>query len=134
MSFSWDSPVFFDELDLNGTLHNARFAVHVERAQSALFEQLGFGWTTFAERAGDLHYAVRELHVEFLAPFTAPGRLRIELTADRIGTTSAVYGFRCGDDPVYAQGYRVIVKTDPVTGRPAPWTDGYRQRFTELQS
>jgi acyl-CoA thioester hydrolase len=37
--FSWLSPVFFDELDLNGALHNSRFAVHVERAQSALFEQ-----------------------------------------------------------------------------------------------
>lgn len=134
MSFSWDSPVFFDELDLNGTLHNSRFAVHVERAQSALFEQLGSGWSRFAERAPDLQYAVRELHVEFLAPFTAPGPLRVELTAERIGTTSAVYGFKCGENPIYAKGYRVIVKTDPDTGRPAPWTDWYRQKFTELQS
>ena len=45
--FSWLSPVFFDELDLNGALHNARFAVHVERAQSALFEQLGKGWASW---------------------------------------------------------------------------------------
>lgn len=134
MSFHWDSPVFFDELDLNGTLHNSRFAVHVERAQSALFEQLGSGWTQFSERAPDLQYAVRELHVEFHAPFTAPGLLPVELIAERIGTTSAVYGFRCGADPVYASGYRVIVKTDPLTGRPAPWSDWYRERFRELQS
>ena len=134
MTFTWDSPVFFDELDLNGTLHNARFAVHVERAQSALFEHLGAGWARFADRVPDLHYSVRELHCEFLTPFSAPGPLRVELTADRIGTTSAVYGFRCGDDPIYATGYRVIVKTDPVTGRPTPWTDWYRKMFTELQT
>jgi acyl-CoA thioester hydrolase len=133
VSFSWDSPVFFDELDLNGTLHNARFALHVERAQSALFERLGKQWRKFAERDADLHYAVRELHVEFLAAVTAPGSLRVELTADRIGTTSAVYGFRCGDEITYARGYRVIVKVDPVTGEPVPWSPWYREMFAELQ-
>ncbi|PRY37887.1 acyl-CoA thioesterase [Umezawaea tangerina] len=134
MTFSWDSPVFFDELDLNGTLHNSRFAVHVERAQSALFESLGKGWARFGDRDPDLHYVVRELHVEFLAAVTAPGPLRVELTFDRIGTTSAVYGFRCGDEVTYAKGYRVIVKTDPVTGRPSPWSDWYRETFRENQS
>lgn len=130
MSFTWDSPVFFDELDLNGTLHNSRFAVHVERAQSALFEELGKGWTSFTGRDDDLRYVVRELHIEFLAAFTAPGDLRIELTADKIGTTSAVYGFRCGH---YALGYRVIVKVD-ASGRPTPWSEWYRRMFAELQA
>ena len=130
MSFTWDSPVFFDELDLNGTLHNSRFAVHVERAQSALFEQLGKQWSTYGDRDPDLHYVVRELHVEFLAAFTAPGPLPIEITADDIGTTSARYGFRCGD---YAHGYRVIVKVDRDTGRPVPWSAWYREAFQELQ-
>jgi acyl-CoA thioester hydrolase len=130
VSFSWDSPVFFDELDLNGTLHNSRFAVHVERAQSALFEELGKGWTRYADRDPDLHYVVRVLHVEFLAAFTAPGPLRVELTANRIGTTSAEFGFRCG---TYARGYRVVVKIDPATGQPVPWSDWYRKAFEELR-
>jgi acyl-CoA thioester hydrolase len=131
VSFHWDSPVFFDELDLNGTLHNARFAVHVERAQSALFEHLGKRWPAYAERDPDLHYVVRTLHVELLAPFTAPGPLPVELTAEHLGTTSARYGFRCGR---YAEGYRVIVKLDRDTGRPAPWSDWYRTAFEELRS
>ncbi|MCE7002900.1 hypothetical protein LWC34_08650 [Kibdelosporangium philippinense] len=129
MSFKWDSPVFFDELDLNGTLHNSRFAVHVERAQSALFERLGKGWAQSADRDEDLRYVVRELHIEFLAAFTSPGILPIELTADKIGTTSAVYGFQCGH---HARGYRVIVKVD-TEGKPTPWSDWYREMFTELQ-
>jgi acyl-CoA thioester hydrolase len=134
MTFTWDSPVFFDELDPNGHLHNARFAVHVERAQTALFEQLTPAWADAAQREPDLHYVVRELHVEFLAPVSAPGPMRIELSGERIGTTSATYGFTCGTGPVRARGHRVIVKVDPATGRPAPWSDWYRQVFAELSA
>jgi acyl-CoA thioester hydrolase len=133
MTFRWQSPVFFDELDLNGTLHNARYAVHVERAQSALFESLGKAWAAFDARHEDLHYAVRELHVEFFAAFRAPGLLPIELTGRHLGTTSARYDFHCGDETVsYARGHRVIVKVDPDTGRPKPWTPWYRTVFEEL--
>jgi acyl-CoA thioester hydrolase len=132
VTFSWESPVFFDELDANGHLHNARFAVHVERAQSALFEQRGQDWDRPEERDADLYYVVRELHVEFLAPLSRPGLMRVLLTGERIGTTSARYGFQCGHDIVYARGYRVIVKVDPVTGRPAAWSEEYRRIFAEL--
>lgn len=135
MTFSWRSLVFFDELDLNGTLHNSRFAVHVERAQSVLFEQLGKGWQSFDERDADLHYVVRELHIEFLAAMRAPGPMLIELTAQRIGTTSAVFGFACSDpakDTVYAKGHRAIVKVDRADGRPLPWSDWYREVFASV--
>jgi acyl-CoA thioesterase FadM len=37
--FSYASQVFFDELDPMHMLHNARYAVHVERAISALYPQ-----------------------------------------------------------------------------------------------
>ena len=40
--FRYDSAVFFDEMDPLGVMHNSRFAVHVERAQTALFEHLGY--------------------------------------------------------------------------------------------
>jgi acyl-CoA thioester hydrolase len=133
-AFSWLSPVFFDELDPNGNLHNARFAVHVERAQSALFERLGKGWTRLPDRDPDLRYAVRELHIEFLAPLQAPGALRVELTALRLGRTSATYGFRCTDpagERVLARGHRVIVKIDEA-GAPAPWSPWYRDTFAAL--
>ena len=130
MSFTWDSPVFFDEMDPNGHLHNARFAVHVERAQTAFFEQ----FTDPADRPADLYYVVRELHVEFLAPVSTPGPLRVEMTGLKIGTTSATYGFTCGTDPVRARGHRVIVKVDAQTGRPVPWSDWYRDLFGKLSA
>jgi acyl-CoA thioester hydrolase len=108
--------------------------VHVERAQSALFERLGKGWTRLADRDPDLRYVVRELHVEFLAPLEAPGAIRVELAADELGRTSATYRFRCTEpdgDRVLARGHRVIVKIDEE-GRPAPWSDWYRETFERL--
>lgn len=131
--YTYDSAVFFDELDLNGTLHNARYALHVERAQSALFEERGLAWSSYEARDADLHYVVRELHVELLRPFTAPGVLPVTLWGERIGRTSATYGFRCGPEPApYAVGHRVVVKLDRGTGRPAPWSDAYREAFVAL--
>jgi acyl-CoA thioester hydrolase len=133
-AFSWLSPVFFDELDLNGALHNSRFAVHVERAQSALFERLGKSWSQYADRDADLRYVVRELHMEFLASLESPGVMRIELAATRLGQTSATYAFRCADpngDRLLARGHRVIVKIDRA-GRPAPWSQWYRDTFQAL--
>jgi acyl-CoA thioester hydrolase len=132
--FQWLSPVFFDELDLNGTLHNTRFAVHVERAQSALFEQLGLGWTSYADRDPDLRYVVRELHVEFLAPLESPGSLLVELSAGKLGRTSATYLFRCANPDsgqTLARGHRVIIKIDQ-DGRPVPWSPWYREKFQAL--
>ncbi|WP_436531979.1 acyl-CoA thioesterase [Actinoplanes sp. HUAS TT8] len=125
MTFTYQSPVFFDEFDPNGHLHNTRFAVHVERAQTAYFDKLGM-------TGPDLHYVVRELHVEFLAPVDVPGDLPVTMTGIKIGNTSATYGFTCGLDPIRAQGYRVVVKVDPATGRPARWTDEYRQAFAGI--
>jgi acyl-CoA thioester hydrolase len=128
--------IYFDDLDLNGHLHNARLVVLVERAQTALFERLGGAWSRAADRHEDLRYVVRELHLEFHAPVSAPGRLEIGLQAQRIGRTSAVYGFGCrfeGTDVDVATGHRAIVKVDG-DGRPAPWTQWYRDVFASLQA
>ena len=87
-----------------------------------------------ADRDPDLRYVVRELRIEFLAPMTAPGLMLVELTASKLGTTSATYLFRCADqagEVTFAEGHRVIVKIDEA-GRPAPWSDWYRSTFEEL--
>jgi acyl-CoA thioester hydrolase len=128
--------IYFDDLDLNGHLHNARLVVLVERAQTALFERLGGAWARAADRHEDLRYVVRELHLEFHAPVSAPGRLKIGLQAERIGRTSAVYGFTCrfeGTHVDVATGHRAIVKVDEA-GRPAAWTQWYRDVFASLQT
>lgn len=134
--FHLDAPVYFDDLDANGHLHNSRFLLLVERAQSALFERLGGGWLDLAARDPDLRYVVRAVTIEFLATMAAPGVVRVGLSADRLGRTSADYGFRCvdpADARTLATGHRSIVKVDEA-GRPAPWSEGYRQVFSGLQA
>ncbi|MDQ2876183.1 MAG: hypothetical protein M3Y33_15870 [Actinomycetota bacterium] len=54
-AFSWLTPVFFDELDLNRALHNSRFAVHVERASrhcSSASGKAGHGWLNVIRISG----------------------------------------------------------------------------------
>lgn len=130
--FVTDAAVYFDDLDLNGHLHNARLVTLVERAQTALFERLGGAWQTAQERPEDLRYVVRELHVEFLAPVSAPGPLAVALQVLDLGRTSARYGFRCERaGVVVARGHRGIVKIG-TDGRPAPWTEWYRGAVAAL--
>ena len=134
--FRYDSAVYFDEMDPLGVMHNSRFAVHVERAQSALFEQLGYGWTDLSQRHEDIGYVVRATAMEFTAPVTSPGVMTVEVIAVRLGRTSATWGYRCAvssgaqEVPV-AQGTRVVVKAD-ASGRPTAWTDSFRVLFDWL--
>ncbi|MBK9435827.1 MAG: acyl-CoA thioesterase [Micrococcales bacterium] len=134
--FRYDSAVYFDEMDPLGVMHNSRFAVHVERAQSALFEQLGYGWTDLSQRHEDIGYVVRATAMEFTAPVTSPGVMTVEVIAVRLGRTSATWGYRCAvssgaqEVPV-AQGTRVVVKAD-ASGRPNAWTDSFRVLFDWL--
>lgn len=135
--YRYDSPVYFDEIDLLGVMHNARFPLHVERAQSALFEHLGYGWTDPTERHEDLNYVVRSVNLEFTAPVTSPGVMQVEVVAVRLGRTSATWGYRCtvrgagGDDIPVAHGTRVLVKVD-ASGLPTPWTEPFRALFNWL--
>ncbi len=135
--FTFDSPVYFDEMDPLGVLHNSRFAVHFERAQSALFEHLGYGWADLSQRHEDINYVVRDICVSFTAPVSSPGVMRVAVIAERLGRTSATWGYRCivpgpdGAEVEVAQGTRVVVKVDG-SGRPAPWTDPFRALFDWL--
>ena len=87
-----------------------------------------------ADRDPDLRYVVRELHIEFLAPLESPGALLVELSAGRLGQTSATYRFRCAcpdSGRTLAHGHRAIVKIDKA-GQPAPWSPWYREAFESL--
>ncbi|MDA3627561.1 hypothetical protein OU415_19110 [Saccharopolyspora sp. WRP15-2] len=116
------SPVHFDELDPNGHLHNARFALHVERAQTAAFAAAGFDTAAVADRHPDLHYVVRQFNIEFHAPVSSTGHLLVALRLSKLGRTSATWAFRCGPpEAPNATGEQTIVKVG-ADGRPLPWS------------
>ncbi|MGH9071756.1 MAG: acyl-CoA thioesterase [Acidimicrobiales bacterium] len=133
--FVWSTQVFFDELDAMGMLHNARYLVLVERASSAFFESKGWRWQHDPARNPDQHYAVREQSVRYLEPILSPGEVAIELWVERLGHTSATYGFaiRSADGAhLFATIRRVHIKLDPISGRPTPWTPVLREQLSAL--
>jgi acyl-CoA thioester hydrolase len=128
--------VHFDDLDALGLLHNARYPLKVEQAWAAFWNARGLftfegDWRT----AGDACNAVKELRITYEAPVTRAGEYAVELWLERLGTTGLTYGFRfCSADGAvtYARGARVLVRLDPATLRPAPWSDGFRAVAREL--
>ncbi|HYS52568.1 MAG TPA: hotdog domain-containing protein [Thermoanaerobaculia bacterium] len=133
--FTWLSPVHFDELDPMQMLHNARFPAHVERATAAWFHANGRTWNLDVASNPDQFHVVRELRIEYLNPLLGPGSMRIDLWVEHLGKTSCVYGFLCSSSDgkiPYARGARTVVKVDPASKRPIPWTDHFRNVHTEL--
>ena len=122
------STVWFDELDMVGVLHNARYAIHVERAMTAWYHSIP------NPDPSDGYIVVKHYDIEFLRPFTTErGELVVEVALRRLGSTSAVFGFRClshgadGSEIEHARGSRANVKVSPGDLRPAPWSDRFRE-------
>lgn len=133
--FTWECSVHFDELDPMQILHNSRYAANIERAITAFYESCGGRWERVISDNPDQFHGVRDIKIEFLSPFHGTGRMRIDIWVERLGTTSCSYGFLCSSpDGVvpYARGERTIVKMDPATYRPIPWTDRFRQAHSAI--
>lgn len=121
--------IHFDDLDVLGMVHNARYPVLLERALSAYWAPRGHSFSGGRPSSPDVVHAVREFSIEYLAPILGTGRIGVHFWLDRFGERSGAYGFRflaLDGDQVYAQGRRTIVRLDPGTLRPAPWTDAAR--------
>lgn len=126
--------MYFDELDPNGHLHNTRFAMHVERATTAVFADGGFDTISVQLRPPDLRYVVRQFSVEFSAPFRGAGELVIDLRVSHLGRTSAAWSFECyspTEMSLCATGSRTTVKVDEA-GRPAPWSEHMRSVLASI--
>lgn len=121
--------VYFDDLDPFGILHNARYVLLFERTLGSFWASLGLGG--FQEDPDTAHL-VRANHIEYHQAFRGTGSARVRVYVEKLGTTSLTFGFRMmplDSDEVLASGQRVVVRIDPTTRRPAPWTDGFRRRL-----
>jgi acyl-CoA thioester hydrolase len=127
--------VHFDDLDALGMLHNARYPLLVERAWTELWQEHGVRFDGDWATAGDACNVVRELLISYEAPVTRSGTYAVHLWLERLGGTGLTYGFRfCSPDgaTTYARGTRVLVRLDPATLRPAPWSETFRAAGREL--
>jgi acyl-CoA thioester hydrolase len=121
--------VHFDDLDAMGIVHNSRYAVLLERALTGFWAERGHSFADGRGTTTDVFSAVREFAITYRRPINHTGDVVVHFWLDRLGDTSAVYGFRFVSPDrrtVFAQGRRVVVKLDPVAMRPAAWSEAAR--------
>jgi acyl-CoA thioester hydrolase len=117
--------VHFDDLDAMGIVHNARYAVFLERALGMWWSAHGFTLVDGRPSNPDWVHAVAEYSISYRTPVRGTGEIGVHFWLDKMGESSAVYGFRvvsADGKTVHAEGRRVNIKLDPATLRPAPWT------------
>lgn len=122
-------PVYFDDFDAFRILHNARYLLFVERTIGSFWTRLGWSGLLDPSNNPDAFHVVRANHIEYLAPVERTGELRISIWVERLGASSLVFGFEVtslDNATTHAKGQRVLVCIDPVTRRPAPWSDSFR--------
>lgn len=114
--------VHFEDLDAQGVVHNGRYVLLLERALSAYWTRNGYPWDPSSPQFMDVFFVVKEFSISYHAPITRPGPVSVRFWIDRLGTTSAVYGFRVvsqDESVTFADGRRVQVRLDPATLSPA---------------
>lgn len=124
--------VYFDDLDAFFILHNARYLLLFERTLGSFWQELGFvGHAPEHDGQPSEHsHLVRANSVEYLHPVRGTGKVRVRVWIEKLGRTSMTIGFRMmpmDQDIDYATGRRVVVRIDPDTYQPRPWTDGFRE-------
>lgn len=122
--------VHFDDLDAMGIVHNSKYAVLLERALTPYWAARGHSFDGGRPTSPDIFHAVREFTISYLAPVRGTGEVGVHFWLEHFGETSATYGFRIvalDRERVYAEGRRSIVRLDPATMRPTPWTEAARE-------
>ena len=117
--------VYFDDLDPYGILHNARYLFLFERTLGSFWAHLGLGG--FQSHPDQFHF-VRSNHIEYESP-VSQGKVRVRVWIEALGRSSLTFGFRMmplDEDRDHARGRRTVVRVDPTSRRPTPWTDTFR--------
>ncbi len=127
--FTFETEIFFDELDALGVLHHPRYFHHLERAQQAFFERL-LGVEDFnPERDEDIYVVVHSLDAAFKVPVRKPGPYMVEYTISRIRAGGVTMQFKFSDPQgvVHCSGSRTVCKLSGKTHQPTEWSQGFRQ-------
>ena len=127
--------VYFDDLDALNILHNVRFLLFMERARGELFNALGFLWEHDLAVNPDKFHVIAEHHIDYVHPVRGEGDLVVEVTPTHLGTTSFIIEARVlalHGATIFAKGKTRLVRLDPVTERPCPWTTRFRDAVEPL--
>ena len=106
------------DLDAFNHVNNSNFLTYLEEARIQWFASLRKPWVT-----ADTAPLLAAVHINYKAPVPYPSKLRVELHADKVGTTSVTIGHRivdAGSGALHADGYVVMVWIDRASGKPVP--------------
>ncbi len=129
--------VYFDDLDAFHILHNARYFLYLERTVGSFWRYMGWGGLLDAQINPDQFHLVRANHMEYLRPVEGTTEVRARIWIEKLGTTSLTFGFHLlplDEDSPYAKGSRTIVRVDPLTRRPAPWTEEFVKKLAPYRA
>ena len=118
-------PVHFDDLDPMGMVHNARYALLIERALATFWRQHGHTFRDGRPTTPDAFNVVKAFSIGYRAPIRGTGDVYVHFWLEHIGRSSGVYDFRLlsyDGRTVFAEGRRVVIKLDQQTLHPSPWT------------
>lgn len=129
--------VYFDDLDPFQILHNARYLLLMERTIGSFWKHLGWGGVLDAQKNPDQYHLVRANAVEYLKPIVGVQDVRVRIWVEKLGRTSLTFTFRVlptDEDEPFAKGTRTIVRVDPKTQKPVPWTETFREALTPYRA
>ncbi|UNK43570.1 acyl-CoA thioesterase [Luteimonas sp. S4-F44] len=114
------------DLDAFDHVNNATFMTYLEEARIRWFDSVGEPWVTDA--TAPLLAAVQ---MNYRLPIPYPSRIVVELSAQRVGTTSVTVGHRIVSEDgatLHADGHVVVVWIDRATGRPTALPEPVRAK------
>ena len=129
--------VYFDDLDALNILHNVRFLLFTERARGELFDALGFHWDDDLVKNPDKFHVVAEHAIKYLAPVRGLNDLVVLLTPTHLGRSSVVLNARVEamhGNTLHAECTTRLVRLDPTTNKPCPWSDRFRAAIEPMVS
>lgn len=131
MPFRSIQHVYFDDLDALNILHNVRYLLFMERARGELFNALGFRWDDDLAANPDRWHVVAAHDIRYLAPVRGEGDVAVSLAPTHLGTSSFTLHATVESldgATTFADGSTRLVRLDPRSNRPCPWS----QRFRDL--
>jgi acyl-CoA thioester hydrolase len=80
---------------------------------------------------------VRANSIEYLRPVRGVSDVRVRIWVEKLGRTSLTFGMRLlplDHDADHARGTRTVVRVDPETFLPTPWTESFREKLAPYRA
>ena len=127
--------VYFDDLDALNILHNVKFVLFMERARGAFIHSLGFRWEDELAINPDKFHVIAAHEIRYLKPVRGECELVVEVTPTHLGTSSFIVEAQVKalhGPTLHATGTTRLVRLDPATHTPCPWSDRFRAAMDPL--